>query len=119
MFRNERTEFINHEFGEIDKYGRGEATGFIHRLRGCETVGWIHSCWVKYGEHGKGIGSAAHLERLKWMKENDFDYSLATVQADNEPQLKIMKKNGWKELDRFHNTSTEHEVIIFGKDLNK
>lgn len=73
--------------------------------------------FVKKEFRGNGHGKETASRRIEKARELDYDYMLCTVRADNEPQLKIVRKLGWKELDHFYNTVTECEVILFGLTL--
>lgn len=73
--------------------------------------------FVRKEHRGNGHGKATASARIRKARELDYDYMLCTVRADNEPQLKIVRALGWKELDRFHNKVTECEVIVFGLAL--
>lgn len=95
----------------------GAGRALVTDMPGCPQVQIIHGSTVPVTERGKGVGSIAHTARLKFLKKQGNNYVLCTVEAGNEPQLRIIRKNGWKELDRFHNKCTSHEIIIFGKTL--
>lgn len=65
---------------------------------------------------GQGLGQRFHQERLdRWVK-NDYTYALCTVRRDNDPQLAILKKNGWV---RLANTASMHgqPIYIMGRNL--
>lgn len=65
-------------------------------------------------DRGKGLGQKLHEERLEYIR-SCYSYALATVDAANTPQVKIMEKNGWKVLDQFVSACTGNTVLIYGK----
>lgn len=86
-------------------------------------VGWVWGAHVDYKHWNQGIGAAANQARIDEFSKDFWNYTIAylacTVDSSNVAQIKIMNKNGWKELDRFYNPCTEHEVILFGRSLFK
>jgi RimJ/RimL family protein N-acetyltransferase len=94
--------------------------GSISYFPGNGDVLISHNVYCDWKSRGQGHGDRAHKERLIHMKEQiGASYVLCTVVSDNEAQIKIMKKNGWKVLDEYWNESYEHNVCIFGKNLQK
>lgn len=90
----------------------------ITTLPGCSQVGVNHSVFIPPNDRGKGYSYQDGKASLKFFKEMlGYDYVLCTVDMENEPQLKQLKKNGWKHLDTFYSYKTEHTVGIFGKVL--
>lgn len=73
--------------------------------------------FIKKELRGNGHGKAAAEQRLQDARRLGYDYMLSTARADNEPQLKIMRSLGWTELDRFWNSVTEVEVVVFGRKV--
>jgi predicted GNAT superfamily acetyltransferase len=84
----------------------------------CSQIAVSNHATVFKRHRGQGHGHRNHNLRVERAKILGFDYLMCTVQATNEAQLSIMKEGGFKELDRFMNSETEHEIIIFGKKLN-
>jgi GNAT superfamily N-acetyltransferase len=101
-------------------YYGGETVGHfeLNQLPGnAQIIVSNHSCI--YEQHrGKGLGQVLSEEKLDLMQELGFDYSIATVRANNEPQMRIMEKNGWTQLDSFYNREGGQEIIIFGRRLS-
>ncbi len=69
-------------------------------------------------KRGKGLGNENHKLRVERSRFLGYDYLICTVKSNNEAELKILKKNGFKELDEFLNTNTGNMNKIFGKKLN-
>lgn len=71
-----------------------------------------------YEEHrGKGIGSKIHYQRLQKAAELGYDYIMCTVRRGNEPQLKILRKFGWRYQGDFKSTETGNDIEIWGRTL--
>ena len=65
----------------------------------------------------KGFGREENNKRLQHLKNNYMDYVLATVGAKNEREQHILIKNGWKLLDTYLNSCSDHTVSLFGRSL--
>ena len=66
-----------------------------------------------YSEHrGKGHGSAAHRARLQFARDIGFNYALCTVDDDNVPQCRILRKFYWTPL-----APVGRGVTLWGRDL--
>lgn len=65
----------------------------------------------------QGKGTEKNKLRLTQAKFLGYDYILCTVIVTNEPQMKILIKNGFKELDEFDNKETGNKIKIFGRKL--
>lgn len=89
----------------------------INSLPGCPQVAVSNQAFIGPQYRKQGYGTRYHEQRLKEMKELGYNYVICTVNADNTPQLAILKKFDWKELSRFKNVQTSHDVILFGKHL--
>ena len=112
MFRKDKTL----ETTYIDKIvGHYELNSFP----GCnQIVVSNHSCI--YDEYrGMGLGKRLADEKIEKAKSEGYDYMIAIVVSTNEPQLRIMEKNGWKLLDGFNNRESGNEVHIFGRRLSE
>lgn len=70
----------------------------ISALPGHPHIAVVHSAYVLPDQRGKGVGMAAHRDRLRWMAQHGYVMALCTVMGDNKKQLYILEKNGWKEL---------------------
>jgi L-amino acid N-acyltransferase YncA len=69
-------------------------------------------------KRGKGLGNDNHKLRVERARFLGYDYLICTVKSTNSHELKILEKNGFKELDEFLNTNTGNMNKIFGKPLN-
>ncbi|GAG53067.1 unnamed protein product [marine sediment metagenome] len=96
-----------------NEYGYGELNNFP----GCNQLTVSNHAFIFPKDRGKGNGSENHKLRLKRAKSLGYDYIMCTVIHTNTPELRILKKNNWKELDRFKNKESGNTVIIFGKKL--
>ena len=96
-----------------NEHGYGELNNFP----GCNQLTVSNHAFIYPKDRGKGNGHKNHELRLKRAKFLGYDYIMCTVISTNIIQIKIMKKHNWKELDRFTNSETGNEVIIFGRKL--
>ncbi len=85
----------------------------------CSQIAVSNHATVFKKHRGEGHGHKNHELRVERARMLGFDYLMCTVRASNAPQIAIMTKGGFKELDRFFNSESEHEVIIFGKKLEE
>lgn len=87
----------------------------LNPFPGCNQLVVSNHSWIPPESRGKGLGDAAHKDRLHQMKALGYNYALCTVKADNVAQIKLLERNGWKKLDGFLNTETENFVELWGK----
>lgn len=66
-----------------------------------------------------GLGRKLTELRERLAKDQGYSYILAIVTGDNEAQMKVMDKQGWKKLDTFQNFRTAHIAHIYGKFLRE
>jgi len=84
----------------------------------CHPLGISHEVSIPKELRGSGVGTRFHELRLREALDSGYKYLLCTVRSDNPPQLAIMKKFYWKELDRFHNSECDsHDTILFGRQM--
>lgn len=78
----------------------------------------IISHGVEIYEHlrGKGIGQAAHIARLARWQTYGYTYAMCTVRRDNDPQIHILRKNGWVRLANTASFSGT-PIYIMGRNL--
>lgn len=88
-------------------------------MPGCPQVGIVKSVFILPESRGQGHGRTQHEWQLTELKRALYDYAMCTVRADNEPQIRILERNGWARLISFNNRATGHEVLIFGRQLNE
>lgn len=92
--------------------------GEIDSLPGCSQVGVSHAVFAPMQARGKGMGAKASVERTQHMKHiMGYDYALCTVAEDNKAQIAIVEGRGWKKLDEFYSSKTDHMVYLYGKVL--
>ncbi len=75
-----------------------------------------HSVEILKQFRGQGFGQKAHADRLDRWARNGYNYAMCVVRRDNDPQLHILRKNGWV---RLANTATlwADPVYIMGRSL--
>jgi RimJ/RimL family protein N-acetyltransferase len=89
-------------------------------LPGCPVIGVSHHLNIYPEWRGKGHGTQAMQERLDKAKELGFRILLCTVRTypENTPQVKILRRFGWKICREFSNVKTHHNVTLYIKDLH-
>ena len=90
-------------------YGFGELNSFP----GCNQLVCSNHAFAY--ARGEGKGQIGHEERLKEAQRLGYDAILCTVRADNEVELHILRKHGWKKILEFHNRETSHDVELWAK----
>lgn len=77
------------------EHGRAVGTEFPD----CTASVFMSGFSVEPEHRGKGLGSQYHVERLEWFKKNTCVSDLfCLVYKDNEPERKILVKNGWNPI---------------------
>jgi L-amino acid N-acyltransferase YncA len=89
----------------------------LNSFPGCNQIIVSNHAFIYHDKRGKGLGNQNHELRIERAKFLGYDYLLCTVKSNNLPELAILKKNNFKELDEFLNTETGTMVKIFGKKL--
>jgi L-amino acid N-acyltransferase YncA len=89
----------------------------LNSFPGCNQIVVSNHAFIYKDKRGKGLGYLNHKLRLKRASFLGYDYLICTVKADNLPELAILKKSNFKELDEFLNTETGNIIKIFGKKL--
>lgn len=84
---------------------------------GCSQVVVSNHAYIYPKHRGKGRGRHNHQLRVERATIMGYDYIICTVKASNTPELMILRKEGFKELDTFTNTNTGNTVMVFGKKL--
>jgi RimJ/RimL family protein N-acetyltransferase len=83
----------------------------------CSQIAILNHSFIEKEYRGVGLGTELHKERLNLVTDLGYDYTMCTVKSTNIPQIKILQKAGWKQLDQFFNRETESLILIFGKQL--
>jgi len=82
----------------------------------CGVLVSYHTCVSpKYRE--KGLASALHNIKLDMGRSMGYTMMMCTDIVGNDPQKKILRKNGWKRLAVFKNNRTTNHVSIYAKNL--
>jgi L-amino acid N-acyltransferase YncA len=96
----------------------GTATAEVDSLPGCSQIAVIHSAFVVPEARRNRVGHEAHEERLERLRgEFNYDAAIATVALSNEPELKILRRAGWKQVGQFFSRKTERHVGVFFRTL--
>lgn len=89
----------------------------LNPFPGCNQLVVSNHSLVYPEKRGVGVGTQEHHKRLQQIKFLGYDYVICTVKADNIPQIKILEKMGWKQLDSFLNGETNNTVFIYGRKM--
>jgi hypothetical protein len=96
---------------------KGVAGFTLTQLPGCCGVVVSTGAWVNLDHRRKGIGSLMNQLRIDYARALGYGYILCTDVETNEPQRKLLAKNGWVDLTKFTNPRTVNRVFISGKEL--
>jgi hypothetical protein len=91
----------------------------VDSLPGCSQIAVMHSAFIPLEDRKKGKGGTRHRERLAILRSLGYDAALCTVDLNNKPQLKILKKCGWIHLSTFKSQKTGHKVGVFVRGLGQ
>lgn len=91
----------------------------LNPFPGCNQIVVSNHSFVSLKVRGQGIGKRQHAARLDHIRQLGYNYTICTVKASNEAQLRILTAANWKRLDEFYNTETENTVYIYGKVVDK
>jgi GNAT superfamily N-acetyltransferase len=102
----------------LNQYGRSYYSEFpFNEEDACESSIIIsHGVEIYPQFRGQGHGSRLHAERLEEFRSNGYALVLCTVRRDNEPQLAILRKNGWVKLINTASASGS-PIYLMGKNL--
>jgi ribosomal protein S18 acetylase RimI-like enzyme len=91
----------------------GKGYAYIDPFAGDSDIAHIHSVYVPEKDRGQGIGDAQHKERLEFLRNSGFSWALCTANSHNDPEIKILEKNGWEKIKELEYSS------IWIKDLRE
>lgn len=86
-------------------------------LPGCSQIAVSHSMFMRPEHRNKGHGAEELAAREQMAKTLGYDCILATVDATNEPELKLLRRAGWHILTSFKSQKTGHNVHLLSKQL--
>lgn len=89
----------------------------IDPLPGNSQVAICHHFLVLKKHRGKGLGHDLKAWQEEVLNKHHYGYAIATVAANNEPQIKCMEASGWRLLDTFWNERHGEMTTIWGKQL--
>ncbi len=95
----------------------GVSYGELTSLPGTSQIVVSHDVFIPPSQRGAGAGTLAHAVRCQMMRDLGYDYALCAINGANTPQVRILDKAGWRVLDAFQSTKTEHQVVIYGRVL--
>lgn len=108
-------EYKNYSHEKFTVYnGSDEYIAFFRlvQMPGCcgiciSTESYVHSKFRKLG-----VGTVLNLLRIDLAKELGYGLLMCTDVESNEPQQRILKKNGWVKIETFANPRTKNIVAI-------
>lgn len=86
-------------------------------LPGCKAVAVSHGLVIDPEYRRQGWGHKAMAERIEIAKSLGYQVLIATTEATNTPQQKILMKAGWKIARGFLNPRTGHDLTLWTKHL--
>ena len=84
----------------------------LTQLPGCCGVCVSYHAWIADRLRGKGLGTLLCGIRKNIARALGYGCLLCTDVVDNIPQQRVLAKNGWKEIHKFENPRTQHDVNI-------
>ena len=90
----------------------------LNPFPGCNQIVVSNHSFINEEYRGKGIGTSVAHRRVDHAAGLGYDMMLATVCANNLPQMSIMKAVGWDPLVSFVSRETRHEIVLFSHGLN-
>lgn len=89
----------------------------LRELSGC--CGVIVSYWMQVDKKYRGKGIAKVLQEFKEeiCKYNGYTTMLATTLSGNDTENHILEKFNWKQVYTFKNKRTQHNLIVWIKEI--
>lgn len=87
------------------------------QLPGCCGVCVSFHSTVSAEFRSRGIGTLLNKVRMEMARADGYTIMLCTDRMKNEPQRRILEKNGWKDIYRFTNRRTWSDLFISIKEL--
>ena len=91
--------------------------GEIDSLPGCSQIAVSHAVFLPEAQRNKGLGRAAHEQRLLWMTLQGYDVALCTIDSKNLTQRNILLTSGWRNVWSFVSQKTGHQVLVYMRNL--
>jgi hypothetical protein len=92
-------------------------TFVLESMSGCNGIAISKKVYMYPRYRGFGYGSIFCNLREELSRYFGFASIMCTVVSGNEPQEKIMAKNGWNLINEFYNKKTGNAIKIFSKNL--
>ncbi len=90
----------------------------LNTFPGCNQIVMLNHVCIYPEKRNQGLGAKQCRFYIDKAKELGYDILICTVITSNIPQLKLMAKFGFLELDTFYNRETGNTVKIFRKRLS-
>jgi GNAT superfamily N-acetyltransferase len=117
-YRNSDGKIIGGFFTIIDMdKGKIVSRFILEQMKGCNGICISRKVSISEDYRGKGYGSMLCNYREKLASFLSYSVIMCSVVSSNEPQTKIMAKNGWQTSFKFNNKKTTNDVIIYFKNL--
>ena len=107
-----RDPYVRHTSDNLDR-ARGPIASFhLYPMINCcgicvSTGSRVHKDFQKLG-----LGTLLNTLRIDIARNLGYGLLLCTDVESNEPQRKILQKNGWRDIHKFINPRTKNTVII-------
>lgn len=102
------------------RYSINNVHSEIDSLPGCTQVVVTHAVFMP--KHLRSLGEGTRIGQIRDQYLHGslgYDYALCTVAGGNDVEKKCLIRRGYKKLDNFMSTKTDHAVEIWGKSLNE
>lgn len=88
------------------------AYGYLSPFPGCcgLVVSW--GAQVTFLFRHKGIGAIMNLVRIDYARSLGYGQLICTDKTINDPQRRILAKNGWKDILEFTNPRTHNHIAV-------
>lgn len=84
----------------------------LYPMIGCCGICVSTQAFVNPSFRGRGLGTLMNSIRIDIARYNGYSLLLCTDIEKNEPQRKILKSNGWKDIHKFINKRTQNTIFI-------
>jgi hypothetical protein len=81
-------------------------------MPGCCGIAISTGAWIEHDYRKRGLGTLLNHVRLDIATDMGYSLLLCTDLFTNEPQRKILTKNGWLSLCRFRNKRTGNTISV-------
>lgn len=96
--------------------GKPIATFYLVPMPGCCGIIISTSSYIDAAYRGKGLGTLLNTLRIHMAHYLGYTMVICTDIESNEPQAKILNKNGWQKLLSFVNRRTDNQVNLHSRE---